>query len=220
MAYSTTYTDIKTDLINLTDEDSAEFLASIDAIIGLAESQCLHDLDLEQFQQELAVGNTVSGTRTVARPATLLKANSLWVTVAGEKKPLRKRTYDYCQFYAPTIATLGEPVMYAELNESSYYLVPSPDAIYAIGAYGLVRPAGLGSGATPLESTWLSVHAGDLLLYACLVGSEQYLSNKNQISEWKTNYTDRLAKAKVELRGIARDDYLLSRPASQTGQPL
>lgn len=217
MAYSTTYTTLKTDLINLTDEGSAEFLASIDTIIGLGETQVLRDLDLEQFQSEVSVGNTVAGTRTIARPATLLKANSLWVTVAGEKKPLRKRTYDYCLMYAPTVATQAEPVMYAELDETSYYLVPTPNAAYAVGAYGLVRPAGL-SGS--VSTTWLSTHAGDLLLYACLVASEKYLSNKAQVDTWKEDYTDRLAKAKVELRGIARDDYQVSRPASQTGAPL
>ena len=217
MPYSTTYDGLKTDLINLTDEGSAEFLAAIDTIIGLGETQCLRDLDLEQFQKEMIVGNTVAGTRTIARPATLLKANALYVTVSGIKTQLLPKKYDYCLTYAPDTSVQGVPIYYAEVDEANYYLVDTPASAYAVTAYGIVRPAGL-SGT--VATTWLSTHAADLLLYACLVNSEQYLSNANQVPFWKGNYDDRLGKAKVELRGIARDDYQLSRPGSSEGAPL
>ena len=69
----------------------------------------------------------------------------------------------------------------------------------------IIRPAGMTSGN---PTTWLGTHVGDLLFYACLVGSEQYLKADERIATWKTEYVERLQAARFELKPETRKDYM------------
>lgn len=211
MAYSTTYNALKTDLVRMVEDASTDYSDNLDAIIALGELKLLRELDLECFQAEISGGNLVIGQREVTRPAAVLKANSLWITVSGSKNPLRFRTYDYCNYYAPSVTTTGQPRYWAYKDENTYYLAPTPSAVLALTIRGIERPAGL-SGTT--ATTWLSTNVGDLLLLACLIESEAYLKSPGQMQTWDTMYGAKLAAAQVEFRGLSRADYILARMAS------
>lgn len=220
MVYVPTYSSLKTDLVAQTEDTSADLAGSLDRIIQLAEAQVLRDLDLEIFQDEFSVGNLTANNRFFAKPGALLTARSLWFlpTGGGTKKTLlKKRTYDVCNAFAPDTAVTGPPILWADIDTGNVYVVPTPDQAYPLIAYGIERPSGLSSGN---QSTWLSNNAGDLLFYACLVGCEEYLVNADQVPIWKGEYADRLGKAKIELRGMSRSDYMNSRMASAPAQPI
>jgi hypothetical protein len=204
--YELTYAGLLADLVAFTEDNSNEFLANVDTIIGLAEARIKRDLDLEIFQSEISVGSTVSGTRTISRPASLLATSSLWITSSSAKVMLESRSYDFCLTYAPTVATTGTPLYYAEIDTSNFYLVPTPNATITVTALGTIRPAGLSSTNT---TSWFGTNCGDLLLAACLVESERFLKNNDQVDKWKVDYIEKLEAAKREFSGIRR----LSHPA-------
>lgn len=222
MAYSTNYTALKADIVRITEDNSTDLSSNLDTIIALAETQCLRDLDLEIFQQEIAAGALSIGTPTLAMPGSVIKANSMWVTTAaGAKVPVFQRTLGYCRQFTPNsadVAARAQPRYYAYKDESTLYFAPSPDIAYVVTIDGIDRPTGLSSlNAT----TWLSNYAGDLLLYACLGNAEDYLTNPEQAATWRNQYSsDRLPKAKLELRGMARATYQMARQGSQAVTPL
>lgn len=217
MAYATNWTDLKEDLIRIVEDDSTDYADNIPTIVAAAETQLLRDLDLEIFQSEGTQGALIVGNRIFVRPPELIKINGLWLEVGGSRKYIEKRTRAYCEAYGED-GTHGRPVYYAETNETSLMFVATPDLAYPVITYGIVRPEGLSDAN---ETTWLSTNAGDLLLLACLVQSEQYLTNPTKADIWKGEYSqDRLPKAKLELRGATRADYEMSRSASTATTPL
>ncbi len=186
--------------------------------IAESELQVLRDLDLEIFQQEIPnAGNLTVNNRIFARPATIVKINDLWLTVAGVRKYIQKRTKGFCEMFAedPTVKKL--PSYYATQNEDTLLFVDTPDQAYPVIVYGILRPPGLGP---TVSTTWLSLYAADLLLLACLIRMEKFLSNPGQVAAWKEDYAGKLAAAKIELRGLARSTYEMARMAGQAGNPL
>lgn len=217
MSYSTNFAGLKADLIQNADDYSAEYMAQLEVIIAEAETKVLRDLDLEIFQDEVAAGTLTIGTRTFTRPTGLLKINALWLVVSGARTFIQKRTKGYCEAFGE-VSTAARPTYYAEQSEDSLYFVGTPDAAYAVIAYGIVRPAGL-SDDNP--TTWLSTNAGDLLFMACKLRSEQYLVNKSAADTWKNEYqNDLLPKAKIELRGMSRASYELARAVGEAKQVI
>lgn len=217
MAYSTTYPGLKADLLLNTDDQSDDFFANMDTIIANAETQVLRDLDLEFMQSETSPGALMAGTRTFARPPGLIKINSLWLVVGGSRKFIEKRAKSYCEMYGED-STQRRPVYYAEQDLTNLYFVSTPDLPYAVITHGITRPAGL---SDTNQTTWLSSYAGDLLLLACQIASEQYLTNPGQAAVWKGEYSnDRLPKAKIELRGMSRADYAAAGAASTASQTV
>lgn len=220
MPYQTTYAGIKADLIIAVEDTSLDFLNHVDAIIALSERIVYQDLDLELFQGEVSAGNTTGGNPLVAIPS-ILAPKSVWITVGGQRILVKKRTYEYLLSYAPNSSTQVAPsdgnIYFAERDTTYWYLAPTPDGAYAITAYGLVLPAGL-SDSNP--TTWLSVNAGDLLFKTALIQSEKYLKSPDQVTVWKDDYADMLAKTQLQLRGQKRPDYELARQSSTASQPL
>lgn len=214
MAYETTYPGLKADIISIVEDQSIEVLVNLDGIIALSETIVLRDLDLELFQGKALAGNTIAGNPIITRPA-ILAQKSVWITVGTKQVLVQKRSWDFCQMYAPDSAVQVAPtednIYYAEQDDGSWYLAPTPNAAYAVLGYGIVRPDGLSS-TTP--TTWLSTYVGDLLLKACLIQTEKYLKNTDQVAVWKDDYADLLAKAQLEFRGAKRGDYELARQSS------
>ncbi len=217
MAYQTTWPGLQADiLINLEDQ-SGEALAALPGAIAESELQVLRDLDLEIFQQEIPAGNLTANTRTFQRPATVVKINDLWLTVAGVRKYIQKRTKGFCEMFAEDPSVKKLPTYWADQTEGLLLFVDTPDQAYPVIVYGIARPPGLGP---TVLTTWLSLYAADILLLACLIRMEKFLSNPNQVGAWKEEYAGKLAAAKIELRGMARSTYEMARMAGQAGNPL
>lgn len=216
--YSTSWASLLADIIQITEDQSIDLMMNLPGAIALAESNVFRDLDLELFQGTAAAGSTTTDNPVLGRPAVLAQ-KSVWITVAGRKVLVQKRTFDFCMMYAPDPTVSATPeedkIYYAEQDDNSWYFAPTPDDAYVVSAFGLVMPDGLSSDN---QTTWLSTYAGDLLLKASLIQCERYLKNPDQVAVWKDDYADILAKAQLQFRGGKRGDYSLARmAASATG---
>lgn len=218
MSYSTSYQGLSADILAKVEDQSDELLANLDQIIAVAESKVLCDLDLEIFQNHITGNVLTAHNRDWARPDGVIKINGLWLVQGASRKYIEKRALGYCDMWAENPAVEGFPTFYAEKDETNAYFVNTPDQAYPVVLYGIQRPPGL---SVAVPTTWLSKYAADLLLLACLIGTEEYLSNPGQAGIWKGEYdNDRLPKTKLELRGLQRDEYQLSRAASTASTPI
>jgi hypothetical protein len=213
MAYSVNYSQLVTQLSNVVEDESDEYLADRDNIIARAELRVLRDIDLELFKGVNTAVSTVQGTREVSIPGTLVSVDTVSMTASGSYVPLFQRSYDYCTFYAPTVATQAQPKYYAFLTATQLYIVPTPNAVYPLTMRGLQRPASMSSGN---PTTWIGDHAGDLLYYAAVIESETFLADKARADEVRVSYAERLPQSKMELREETRADYSPVRRAAST----
>lgn len=208
MAFATTYAGLIADILMWTDEDANDELREmVDTMIALAETRTQRDLDLECFQGEVAGGSLVIGTREKARPATLIKAASIWLTIGTTRTLMLPKTYDYCMLFAPVVATTAPPQFVAEKDDANLYFVPTPDVAYVMTTYGIVRCTQL-SDANP--TNWLANNVGDLLLKCALIESEQYLIATAPVAKWKLDYKELLMAAKKEYGALSRAEYLMA----------
>jgi hypothetical protein len=197
MGYSTTFTNLRNEVISIVDSDNPEFIANLDKIIARAQDNVQRDLDLEMWRTFVAVSLT-SGNRLFTRPSTWLKVFSFHFVDTG--LPLEKRTLDYLRAYG---TTPGTPKFWAERDETNFQVAPIPSANVNIEAEVLTRLASL-SNSNP--ENWISRNAADLLLLQTLIGSETYLLGEERVAGFAQMYQILLSSAHAELRGTQKNE--------------
>jgi len=132
----------------------------------------------------------------------------------GPRVYLERRTYEYCLDYEPDETLTAQPKYYAEYTETEFFVVPPPDIAYGFELRQIQTPEALAPGN---QSTWLGTNAGDLLLYACLLASDEFLiSDSEDLATWRQSYGELVPARKLELRRQWRGDYSPVKEAART----
>lgn len=212
MATAYTYTTLKAALLAFMEESATDDYADdIDKIIPLAEDKILRDLDLELFDK-VEAGTFTASNPYLSKPTDILALRTMHYTDgSGNFQLLEPRSWAMCKDYWPKVATTtATPKYYAEYDKDTWFIVGTPASGLVVTVRYISRPAGMTSGN---PTTWLGTNVGDLLFYACLVISEGYLKADDRVPLWKTDYAERLAAARFELKPETRTDYMPIDPA-------
>jgi hypothetical protein len=133
---------------------------------------------------------------------------------SGLRRYLERRTYEWCLDFEPDETATAEPKYYAELTETEFFMVPPPDLEYGFELRQIQPPDALAPGN---QNTWLGDNAGDLLLYACLLASDEFLiSDPADLETWRQSYGELMPARKIELRRQWRGDYDPVKSAAET----
>ena len=202
-----TYGSLTAALINDTADRSEEFADAIPLeIIPAAEIRVLRDLDLTIFDQIVA-GTLAADTPLTTKPTGCLVTRDIFYTAAsGQRLPLVNRDYSYARDYWPDeTETTSYPKYFAEYSTTQWYIAGTPDSAFVYSARCMIRPQGL---SNTNRSTWLGTNVGDLLMFAALVASAEFLQQNEQLVVWAQEYTDRLNAAKNEFWALRRQSYM------------
>jgi hypothetical protein len=132
----------------------------------------------------------------------------------GLRRYLERRTYEYCLDFEPDETAVAEPQYYAEFTETEFFVVPPPDIAYGFDLRQIQTPEALAPGN---QTTWLGTNAGDMLLYACLIASDEFLiSDPQDLATWRQSYGELVPARKLELRRQWRGDYSPVKEAART----
>jgi hypothetical protein len=210
MAVSYTYDELVAELKDYLEDEFDDFDAQVDALIGLGELRLLRDLDLE-FLDTTDTGQTTSASSdALSKPNNTIAVRSVFVN----RQPLEQRAWAWVEDYN-TGASDGQPLYWAEKDETTLVLAPPADSSYSTVIRANVRPDGLSSGNS---NTWFGDNLGDVLLYACLVEAERYVDDAPNLQMWQQAYAqEKLPGAQAELRRQRRADY---RPLAAQPQPV
>lgn len=208
MASSFTYTTLAAALVSMTEDVGTEFATAVDTIIPLGEDKVLRDLDLTLFDT-VATGSFTSSNPLLAKPTDFIALRSMhYINASTNMVELEPRSWSFIKDYWPNNATTtATPKYFAEyLNSSTpaWHIAGTPASALSYSVEYVKRPTGLTSSNA---ATWLGSNVGDLLLYACLVASEQFLKADERIPVWTTEYMSQLAAARSELRLSIRTNY-------------
>ncbi len=203
-----TYTTLKAALVAMVEDTGTEYAAYLDTLIPLAEDKVLRDLDLTLFDT-VATGNFTSGNPLLAKPTGFLALRSLhYVNASTNMVELLPRSWSFLKDYWPNNATTtATPKYFAEfLNAGTpaWHIAGTPASALAYSVEYVKRPEGLDADTA---TTWLSTNVGDLLLYAALMCSEEYLKADARIATWQNDYVTRLGGARLELKDSLRTRY-------------
>ena len=215
----TTYSELVTQIRDYTETDSNVFTTVIvNDFIEHAELKIFRDIDLDVFRKYQTAALT-SGDAFVGMPGAtptsfsfirsvniFSPSGSLGGLTDGERRYLEKKDTTFMSEYAPNRTSTGIPKYYANWDNDTIILAPTPNAAYTIELAYNAQPTGLSSSNT---TTWVSTNTPQLLLYACLVEAFMFLKAPDMLNIYALKYREELQTLGQEQMGRRRrDEYM------------
>ena len=216
----TTYSELVTQIREYTETDSNVFTTVIvNDFIEHAELRIFRDVDLDVFRK-YQTATLTSGDPFISMPGAtptdfefaryitiFSPSGSLGGLTDNERVYLQKKDSSFISEYAPNRTSTSIPKYYANWDNDTIILAPTPNAAYTIELAYNALPTGLSSSNT---TTWVSTNAPQLLLYACLVEAFKFLKGPdNMLQMYETYYQQALTPFMGEQMGRRRrDEYM------------
>jgi hypothetical protein len=194
MAVTMTYTSLVADVTLYLERSDAQTINQIPSFINLAESIISDELKI-LGQQETVSATMVQGNPVIAKPTRWRKTTSFNITVAGERKPLLLRKYEYLRNYWPNPTTEDEPLFYADYDFDNWLIAPTPDAAYAFEVlyYEKIQPLDATN-----QTNWFTINAPQAMLYGTLLQAMPFLKNDSRVQLWQALYDRAVQTLKLE----------------------
>ncbi len=215
----TTYSELVTQIRDYCETDSNVLTTTIvNDIIEHAELKIFREIDLDVFKKYKTASLT-SSDAFVAMPGAsptdfefaryvhiFSPSGSLGGLTDNERVTLQKKDSSYINEYWPNRTSTGVPKYYANWDNDTIILAPTPNAAYTIELAYNAQPTGLSSSNT---TTWVSNNAPQLLLYACLIEAFKFLKNPDMLNIYTVSYKEELQTMGQEQMGRRRrDEYM------------
>jgi hypothetical protein len=175
-----------------------------------AEERILKECQLDVFRKNVS-GNLTSGNQYLSKPTDFLAQNSLSVINNSSKEFLLYKQVTALQDYTPNPATTGTPKYYADWNESSFLIAPTPDASYDVELHYFYRPTSITESGD--GTSWLGTNAELALLYGSLVEAYTFLKGEPDLMNlYNSRFQESLQWLKNLGEGLqTRDQYRYDR---------
>lgn len=179
-----TYDSLVENIQSYLERSDTATLEKIPLFIMLAEQVIATQI---KFLGNLTVNTSamVANQAIVDKPARWHKTVSMNVTVAGERKPVLLRKYEYLREYWPDPSASGEPKFYADYDYTHWLVAPTPDAAYNFEVLYYERVQPLDSSN---QTNWFTTYAPQALLYGSLLQAMPFLKNDERMAMWQQQY--------------------------------
>lgn len=187
------------------EDDGTEFVASIPTFITHAENTIFKQVSNLPLFRTTSTGSMVTGTATITRPngARMIRQLS-YTTAALAEVFLERRLDSFLKDYWPTVSSTGTPLFYAEDDEGTVRIAPTPDSTYAYTVYIVRLPTGMSSTNTTTE---LGDHYENVLTYGTFAEAVKFLENETLIPVWDKTFQDELARLRQEVGRVYSNEY-------------
>tara|TARA_R100001224_G_scaffold90449_1_gene59543 strand:- start:102 stop:746 length:645 start_codon:yes stop_codon:yes gene_type:complete len=208
MAY--TFTTLKTAIQDYTQNTETTFVSQLSRFILNAEERILKESQLDVFRKN-ASGVTTSGNKYLSKPNDFLAQNSLSVVSSSENKFLLYKQVTFLQDYNPNPTTTGLPLYYADWDEDTFLLSPTPDADYEVELHYLFRPVSITASGD--GTSYLGTNAELALLYGSLVEAYTFMKGEADLLQlYNARFQESLQWIKNLGEGLqTRDQYRYDR---------
>ena len=187
------------------ENEETSFVAHIPDFVKLAE-QRIYNSTLLPVLRRNKTGALTQGNKYLTLPTDWLATYSLSVIapVSLEQTYLLRKDVEFIRESFPPPNNLGVPQYYAQFDENTLLLGPTPDAGYAIELHYFYYPETIVTAST----TWLGNNFDSVLLYGAL--REAYLYMKGEadiIAEYEKKYQESLLLLKSLGEGKNKQDF-------------
>ena len=153
-----------------------------------------------------------SGNTYLSTPTDYLSTFSLALKDSSNNfSYLLLKQVSFIRDYTPQEATTGKPLYYAQFDDNTFIVAPTPNANFSVELHYYYRPASVTS-LGDSEQSWLSENAPNALLFGALVEGGVFMKLDPQaIAVYESKYQEALSTLKVlgefkNLRDEARND--------------
>ena len=216
-----TYSDLKTAIINTTENDGTEFSSVIPDFISRTELRLTKDIDDCGLDSYTAITLSASNPVVSLNDRVRIVRNVNFTTSASSiKTNLLQRTYEYAIDYWPYVsASTGTPRYYARKNNTSIYIVPTPTSTLTGEIQTVSQPLPLASatGTSVTTTNYFSEYCYDALFYGCMMEATMYMKDWNTLQVWQQQYQEAVMTLRNQARRTRQDDMAVA--GSPAGGP-
>ena len=192
-----TKSGLTTAIQNYMENTETTFTATIPTFIEQTEEKILKAVQLPVFRKNVTGTGTASNTY-LQMPSDFLSPFSLAVlNSSNEYTYLLLKHVSWIRDYTPVATTTGDPLYYAEFDNETFILAPTPSSGFTFELHYFYRPESL-TDASDGGTTWLATNASNTLLYGCLVEAAIFMKlNPQEIMVYDQKYQEGLAQLKM-----------------------
>jgi len=192
-----TFTTLKTAIQDYTQNTESTFVSQLSRFIVNAEERIFKEAQLEVFRKN-SQGSAASDNKFLSKPSDYLAPFSLSAVSNNVQSFLLLKHPTFIQDYTPNaVSTTGLPKYYANWNDSTFLLAPTPDSNYIMELHYFYRPTSITTSGD--GTSWLGTDAEIALLYGSLV--EAYTFMKGEADLLKL-YNDRYIEGLQTLKNM------------------
>jgi hypothetical protein len=188
---SFTYTTLKTAIQDYLESTESSFVTNLPTFITTTEERIFKNVQLDDFRKN-QVGNLTTSQTYLECPTDYLAPFSLAVVDSSSNYNfLLLKQVSFIRDFTPNASTTGLPKYYAEFDDNTFIVAPTPDSTYEVELHYYYRPASLTT-TSGSETTWLSKNAPNAMLYGSLVEACTYLKNYEAIPAYESKFQEAL----------------------------
>jgi hypothetical protein len=177
----------------------------IATFVEIAEQRVYNMVQLPALRKNMT-GNVTAGNKYLACPSDWLATFSLAVINSNNEYLylLNKDVNFIRESYPDTDAAFyGEPKYYAQFDQNTFILGPTPDANYAVELHFFYYPTSIVTAGT----SWLGDNFDSVLLYGALLEAAAFMkSDADVVGFYKQRYDEALLELKQLGDGKNRQD--------------
>ena len=170
-----TFTTLKTAIQEYTDNTESTFTGQLSRFILNAEERILKECQLDDFRKNVS-GTATQSTKFLTKPTDFLAPFSLSAVNSSNNEFLLYKQVTFLQDYTPNPATTGTPKYYADWDEDTFLLAPTPDSNYTMELHYFYRPQSITASSD--GTSWLGTNAELALLYGSLVEAYTFMKGE------------------------------------------
>jgi len=146
----------------------------INTFIDQAERRIYNSVQLPALRKNVT-GTTTSGVKYLSCPSDWLASYSLaLVDAQGVYHYLLDKDVNFIREAYPNPATMGRPAHYAQFDQDTFILGPTPDAAYSAELHYFYYPQSIVTAGT----TWLGTNFSAALLYGALLEAVTFMKGE------------------------------------------
>jgi hypothetical protein len=170
-----TFTTLKSAIQDYTQNTETTFTNNLSRFIINAEERILKEVELDDFRKNVT-GSATQSSKFLTKPTDFLAPYSLSVVNSSANEFLLYKHITFIQDYTPNPATTGTPKYYADWDETTFVLGPTPDANYSVELHYFYRPQSITASSD--GTSWLGTNAELALMYASLVEAYTFMKGE------------------------------------------
>ena len=201
------YSELLTNVRNYTEVES-EILSDsvINTFLVIVENKVQRELDLDAFRKFQFSSFTI-GSPFITVPPDFAFERGVQIKdqITNDRTWLDQRDTTFIDEYNVDRSDTGKPKYYANWDDNTLIVAPTPDAAYEIELWYNKTPDRLSSTNT---TTWLSTNAPEVLIYGTVVEAFSYLKNPPYVQLYEQKYAQAVQNlAQTQMGRKRRDEY-------------
>ena len=174
----------------------------VDTFIKQAEQRIFNSVQFPNFRKN-QTGTLTADNKYLEAPVDFLASYSLAVITGGSYEYLLNKDVNYIRAAYPSPTDTGLPRYYAQFDNNTFIVGPTPDAAYTVELHYFHYPESI----TTAGTTWLGDNFDMTLLYGALSEAAAFMkAEADVLANYAKRYEEAMILAKRMGDGMERRD--------------